>query len=90
MEEKGIALTILAVVAIIAIVGFVLLFTKTSTGKFTYAGGHIQYDPKEACTNIGCTLSNQIVPAGQWSYALCNCPNEPQPRQVSLVQQYYP
>ncbi|MEM4263851.1 MAG: hypothetical protein QW666_03080 [Candidatus Woesearchaeota archaeon] len=94
MEEKGIALTILAIVAILAIVGFVLLFTKAQTGKFIYAGGHVQYEPKEACERIGCTFVTQQNAAFPYAgeagtYSLCNCPGEAELRQVPLVVPMY-
>lgn len=93
--EKGIALTILAVVAVIAIVGFVLLFTKAQTGQFTHAGGFIQYGQKEACEVIGCTLitqQNAVYPYVHTTgtYSLCQCPGQAEPVEVPLVQQYYP
>ena len=46
MEQKGIALTILGIVAIIAIVGLVLLFTGGTTGEAT------REPPKSGCGSM--------------------------------------
>ncbi len=52
-EHKGIALVILGIVAVIAIVGLVLLFTgKTTTGQGVY-GGALKNDPYPYWTDRG-------------------------------------
>ena len=57
MDEKGIALTMLGIIAVIAIVGLVLMFTKGTTGEATAgtcwsAGGHMQCTPDAACKRM--------------------------------------
>ncbi len=83
MEQKGIGLTILGVVAIIAIVGLVLLFTGGATGKGVYnslPGGVVSQ--RDVCSGV--LDCNGPLPA-KWSgfrniggqrYNACRCPGE--------------
>lgn len=83
MEQKGIGLTILGVVAIIAIVGLVLLFTGGATGKAAYKGlpGGVA-SSKDVCSGIldcngplQATWSGFTFMSGQ-RYHVCRCPGE--------------
>lgn len=56
-ESKGIALAILGIIAVLAVVGLVMLFSSGATGKFVAPqSGIVQYEPNEACERIGGTL----------------------------------
>lgn len=54
---KGLALVIFGIVALIAAVGLVLLFSKGgATGKYVVGGDFAQFEPAELCARIGCPL----------------------------------
>lgn len=55
-EGKGIALAVLGIVAVLAVVGLVMLFTGSATGRFVEESAIAQYEPNEACASIGGTL----------------------------------
>jgi hypothetical protein len=80
-ESKGLAMVILGIVAVIAVVGMVLLFSKaTSTGNFVMASEYAQFNPEELCEErVGCPLRG--VNVGGMGYAtqgplmaVCACP----------------
>jgi hypothetical protein len=99
-EGKGLAMVILGIVAVIAVVGLVLLFSKAgSTGKFVLGSEMAQFNPKELCEQyVGCPLSH--VEGGiDYSYsgpfmAVCACPNgevrAPIIRPYDWRTEYYP
>ena len=81
MNKRGkLSIVVLGIIAVIAIVGMVLLFSKASTtGNFVVAGGTIQFTPQEACDQFGCPvaeLRGGIHPASRGGImAVCACPN---------------
>ncbi len=99
VEEKGLALVILGIVAVIAVVGLVLLFSRASTtGAYVEAGTFAQFEPKEACERIGCTLKSVeggITHASQGPLmAVCDCAGRevvtPIVRPFDWREEYYP
>ena len=97
---KGLALVILGIIAVIAVVGMVLLFSKAHvTGKFAYAGGFAQYSPREICEErIGCPLKSigggTTYATNEAPYAICACPDgdvhAPLVQNFDWRTQYYP
>lgn len=55
-SDKGLTLAVLGVVAVLAVVGLVLLFRGGSTGQYVYEGGIAQWNPNEACQDLGGSL----------------------------------
>ncbi|MEM4263852.1 MAG: hypothetical protein QW666_03085 [Candidatus Woesearchaeota archaeon] len=97
MDDKKIALLLLAIVALVAIAGFIALLKAKNTGEFTYAGSFMQLQPREACERIGCTFKEGFkmsTPYRELSGApivMCECPSglasgEPREVLVPLVQ----
>lgn len=80
-EGKGLTLIILGIVAVIAVVGLVLLFSKAgATGGYVMGSSFVQFEPKEACARIGCMLKG-VEGAGGYAtqgplLAICNCAGE--------------
>jgi len=82
MDEsgKGLTLVILGIVAVIAVVGLVLLFSKASTtGQYVIASDFAQFEPNELCGMVGCPLK---AVEGGITYssrgplvAVCACPD---------------
>lgn len=77
-EGKGLTLVILGIIAIIAVVGLVLLFSKASaTGNYAIASTFAQYEPKEACDIVGCPLKGVEGASGYATQgplmAICSC-----------------
>ncbi len=74
-EEKGIAMAILGIVAVIAVIGLVLLF-KGGAGKVTYGPGpFIAESPERLCNDIHCENGLGAVVIGeQGDYWVCGCP----------------
>ncbi len=98
-EGKGLALVILGIVAVIAVVGLVLLFSKASTtGAYVEAGTFVQFEPNEACQRAGCTLKS--VEGGtnyasqQQPMAVCDCAGRemvtPLVRPFDWREEFYP
>ncbi len=88
MENKGIALAILGIVAVIAVVGLVLLF-KGATGNVAYRPyPFITQDGQRACGLIQCQNGQGAVYVGESntpgvpSYA-CICPNQFQEQRIA-------
>jgi hypothetical protein len=98
-EGKGLALVILGIIAVIAVVGLVLLFSKASTtGAYVEAGTFVQFEPNEACERAGCTLKGV---EGGTTYAsqgplmaVCDCMGRemvtPIVRPFDWREEYYP
>lgn len=80
-EGKGLALVILGIIAVIAVVGMVLLFSKASTtGNYVMGSEFAQFNPKELCEDrVGCPLKS--VEGGIYYsskgplMAVCDCPD---------------
>jgi hypothetical protein len=78
-EGKGLAMVILGIVAVIAVVGLVLLFSKGSaTGNYAMASTFAQFSPQEACDNVGCPLKDVEGAAASYAtqgplLAVCAC-----------------
>ncbi|MEM4242841.1 MAG: hypothetical protein QXM31_02980 [Candidatus Woesearchaeota archaeon] len=99
-EGKGLALVILGIVAVIAVVGLVLLFTRGgATGNYVVESTFVQFEPKEACANIGCMLIGVEGAAGSYAtrgplLAVCDCAGQqvatPIVRQYDWRQEFYP
>jgi hypothetical protein len=98
-QGKGLAFVVLGVVAVIAIVGLVLLFSKANAaGNFVYTGQFAQYTPQEACDQVGCPLSEIIGGMGFTTtvaaQAVCSCPDRdvlvPLVQRYDWRSQYYP
>jgi len=99
-EGKGIALVILGIVAVIAVVGLVLLFTKGgATGKYVVESTFVQFEPAEACARAGCTLIGVEGAAGGYAtqgplMAICDCAGRtmatPIVRQFDWREEFYP
>ena len=86
MDEggKGLAMVILGIVAVIAVVGLVLLFSKASTtGKYAYSAETVQFGPEEICEErVGCPLKSIEGGGVRNTYtthgpvvAICACPD---------------
>ena len=89
-EQKGITMTILGVVAIIAVVGLVLLFTKTGTdatgevsgNQYTYgAGGNVDARVDKCSVMRQCNGQYDAAFAGTVNkggqiFNVCKCPYE--------------
>lgn len=102
MDEggKGLALVILGIIAVIAVVGLVLLFSKAgTTGKYAMGSEFVQFNPYEVCQErIGCPLSH--VEGGIYYsskgplVAVCDCPGgqvmTPLVRPFDWREEYYP
>jgi len=82
--KKRISLILLSIVAIISIIGMVKTLGTETTGQFQYAGGSIQYETTDVCTQVQCASgpaelvridSSQIAP--QFMLAQCQCPEQP-------------
>lgn len=101
-EGKGLAMVILGIVAVIAVVGLVLLFSKASTtGKYVNSAETTQFDPYELCEQrVGCPLksiegggvSNTFTTHGP-VVAICACPDgdvvAPLVRPFDWREEYY-
>jgi len=75
-ENKGIALAILGIVAVIAVVGLVLLF-KGGTGNVSYGPGPFIADTADKlCNDIQCDNGQGAIVIGEKEdYWVCGCPN---------------
>jgi hypothetical protein len=82
--KKHIPLLILSIIAAISILGFVKIMDTTTTGQYQYAGGSIQYETMDVCTQIQCRDgpakliridSSQY--AKNFMIAKCACPETP-------------
>jgi hypothetical protein len=99
-EGKGLALVILGIVAVIAVVGLVLLFTKGgTTGNYIAESTFVQFEPNEVCERAGCTLKGVEGAAGGYStrgplMAVCDCAGKevvtPIVRQFDWHTEFYP
>jgi hypothetical protein len=99
-QGKGLALVVLGIVAVIAVVGMVLLFSKAgATGKYVYEAGYAQFNPNEVCEQrVGCPL--KAVEGGIYYsssgplMAICGCPwgevETPLTRPFDWREEYYP
>lgn len=99
-EGKGVALVVLGIVAVLAVVGMVLLFTKAgTTGKYVYSGETAQFNPDELCEQyVGCPLKS--IEGGIYYsskgplMAVCACPGgdvkAPIVRPFDWREEYYP
>lgn len=83
MEEK-LSVLILGIIALISIIGLVKVMNTAATGQFNYAGGSIQYETTDVCTQIQCAAgdarlirieSSEVAP--QFMIAQCECPEQP-------------
>lgn len=77
-QGKGLAMVILGIVAVIAVVGLVLLFSKAgATGKYVTGSEFVQFQPEEACERMGCTLKGvevgPLMRARGSPMAICDC-----------------
>lgn len=99
-EGKGLALVILGIVAVIAVVGMVLLFSKANTtGNYVMGSEFVQFNPNEVCEQkVGCPLKS--VEGGIYYsssgplLAVCACPGgdvrTPLVRPFDWREEFYP
>ncbi|MBD3361966.1 hypothetical protein GF358_04220 [Candidatus Woesearchaeota archaeon] len=82
--EKRLPLLVLAIIAVVSIIGFAKLLNTSTTGQYQYAGGSIQYETSDVCTQVNCAMgdarliridSSDIAP--QFMIAQCECPENP-------------
>ncbi len=82
--EKRLPLLVLTIIAAISILGFAKLMHSSTTGEYQYAGGSIQYETVDVCTQINCAAgpakliridSSDYAP--QFMIAQCECPEQP-------------
>lgn len=82
--EKRLPLLVLALIAAVSILGFAGVMNSSSTGQYQYAGGSIQYETIDVCTQIQCAAgdakliridSSEVAP--QFMIASCECPETP-------------
>lgn len=84
MENK-IPLLLLSLIAVVSILGMVKVLNPESTGQYQYAGGAIQYETTDVCTQVNCASgqpaeliridSSDYAP--QFMLAQCSCPETP-------------
>lgn len=97
-EGKGLALIILGIVAVIAVVGLVLLFKGGVTGNYVAESTFVQFEPNEACAEIGCMLKGVEGASGYATQgpllAICDCAGQevatPIVRQFDWRTEFYP
>lgn len=99
-QGKGLAMVILGIVAVIAVVGMVLLFSKASTtGGYVMGSEYAQFNPYELCEQrVGCPLKS--VEGGIYYsssgplVAICGCPGgdvvAPLTRPFDWREEFYP
>jgi len=82
--NKHLPLLFLGVIAVLAIGGLVKFMNTETTGNYVYAGGQIQYDTTDVCTQVQCQSGPaQYVKADSSNYAQnfmlasCRCPETP-------------
>ncbi|MBW2968749.1 hypothetical protein KY314_01370 [Candidatus Woesearchaeota archaeon] len=82
--EKRLPIIVIAIIAAISILGFAKLMNSSTTGQYQYAGGSIQYETIDVCSQINCALgpaklvridSSEYAP--QFMIAQCECPEQP-------------
>lgn len=82
--EKRVSLIVLSIIAILSIIGLVKVMNTTTTGQYQYAGGSIQYETTDVCTQVQCSMgdarlvqidSSEVAP--QFMIAKCECPENP-------------
>jgi hypothetical protein len=90
MAEKGIAMAILGIVALIAVVGLVLLF-RGATGDVSYSYEKpytfIEQPGERLCQNMDCEDGHGALLIGEETrqdgeYWVCGCPSQYQDRQI--------
>ncbi len=89
-EQKGIALIILGIVALIAVVGLILLF-KGATGNASYSYVKpftmIEQSGTRLCQNMDCQDGHGALLIGEEThqdgeYWVCGCPKQFQDKQI--------
>jgi hypothetical protein len=82
--KKQIPLLLLAAIAVLSIMGLVKVMNAETTGQYTYAGGQIQYDVGDVCTQVQCKQGEaELVRIDGSEYspgfmlAGCACPEAP-------------
>jgi hypothetical protein len=82
--EKRLSLLVLSIIAAVSILGLVGVMNHSTTGQYQYAGGSIQYETQDVCTQINCAAgdakliridSSEVAP--QFMIAQCECPETP-------------
>ncbi|MBN1644618.1 hypothetical protein JW851_01080 [Candidatus Woesearchaeota archaeon] len=82
--EKRLSLLVLSIIAAVAILGLAGSMNTETTGQYQYAGGSIQYETTDVCTQINCAAgdaelvridSSEYAP--QFMIAQCRCPENP-------------
>jgi hypothetical protein len=83
-EAKGMTLAILGIVAVLAVVGLVLLFSG-ATGKVSYGGGpFIEVTPEKACNTVYCQNGDGATFLGmRGNYAICACAQQFETRRIA-------
>ncbi len=98
-QGKGLAMVVLGIVAVIAVVGLVLLFSRASaTGNYVMGSEFSQFQPAEACERMGCTLKSvDVGPLFRTSrspLAICDCAGQEvetfTSRPFNWREEYYP
>ena len=82
--NKQLPLFFLAAIAVISLIGLVKVMNTTTTGQFNYAGGQIQYETGDVCTQVMCRKGEaKLVKIDSSEYspgfmlAGCACPEAP-------------
>jgi len=83
-ENKGVALAILGIVAVISVAGLVLLFNGAATGQMSYSYVKpfymIEQPATRLCANMDCSGGNGAIVIGEETHAdgeywVCGCPS---------------
>ena len=91
LENKQSIVILTAIVLVVAVAGFIINLSTSTTGQYTYAGGWnkgwIQYSyPQEACEYIECengpavfkgTVGGDAVWDPRLQFVECYCPENP-------------
>lgn len=82
--NKQLPLLFLTAIAIISVIGMVKVMNTETTGQFNYAGGQIQYDTGDVCTQVKCMNGEaklMRIDSSEYSpgfmLAGCSCPEAP-------------
>lgn len=82
--EKRLSLFVLSIIAVVAILGLVGVMNNSTTGQYQYAGGSIQYETQDVCTQVQCAAGDAELiridsseVASQFMIAQCSCPENP-------------
>lgn len=82
--NKQLPLLFLAAIAVISVIGMVKVMNSETTGQYAYAGGQIQYDTGDVCTQVQCMKGEATlvkIDSSEYSpgfmLAGCTCPETP-------------